>query len=275
VVDCGAPPASAAVAYLYVGRLLLDGEQPRRAVMPLTRATQWSAEGEIRTKAVLGLAAAHLLNGHPETANDVLMDFRSDVESQSRLAAFISALARYRAVNHPTRRLYEGQALLTALDPVDTGDFFGRYSWYLRGRAYEDLLLPEMAVEVYRESLAAEEHPPYHDAIVYGLASCLVDIGDLEGARLQLTGLMENSAPEWQRKAAFRLCRLQLDGDEALAASRTARMLVDQCTTQQDKVQALELLGEAFQQMGDHAAAALCFAGTVPGEASPTEKKEQ
>jgi hypothetical protein len=274
-VDCGAPPASASVAYLYIGRLLLDGEQPRRAVTPLTRATQWATEGTIRTKAVLGLAAAHLLNGHPETANDVLMDFRSDVESQSRLAAFISALARYRAVSSPTRRLYEGQSLLAALDPVGTGDFFGRYGWYLRGRAYEELLLPEMAVDVYREALAAEEHPPYHDAMVYGLGSCLVDIGDLEGARLQLTGLMENSTSEWQRKAAFRLCRLQLDGDEAQAASRTARMLVDQCTTQQEKVQALELLGEAFQEMGNHAAAALCFAGTVPGEAPPTEKKEQ
>jgi tetratricopeptide (TPR) repeat protein len=274
VIDSGGAPATASVAYLYIGRLLLDAEQPRRAITPLIRATQWTTDPAVRTKSVLCLASAYLLYGNPEAANEVLMDFRSDVESQSLQAAFLSALARYRAAENPTRRLYEGQALLTAVDPVKPVDFFGRYGWYLCGRTYEELLLPEIAVGVYREALEVDERPPYHDAIAYGLGTCLADIGEHDAAQSRLIELTQHAAPEWQRQAAFRLCRLQLDSDQALEASQTARTLVDQCTAQGDKARALQLLGAAYQQLGDHAAAALCFAGTAPG-ASPSAETEE
>ena len=265
VVDTNAPPVTAATAYLYIGRLLLDAEQPRRAVTPLTRATQWSTDSTVRTKAVLGLAAAHLLQNQPELANEVLMDFRSDVRAEATLAAFLSAFARFRAARTPTLKFEEGQSLLAAAEPLQNADFFGRYGWYLRGRAYEELLLPEMAIAIYREALEQDESPPYRYAIRFGLGSCLADIGELDAARLQLTGLMETADEEWQRTAAFRLCRLQLDSREPLAAARIARNLLTRCTAPEDKARALQLLGAAYQRLGDHASAALCFAGTVPG----------
>ncbi|MBL8851693.1 MAG: tetratricopeptide repeat protein [Planctomycetaceae bacterium] len=274
VVDSSAPPVTAAAAYLYIGRLLLDAEQPRRAVTPLTRATQWTTDGTVRTKAVLCLAAAHLLQDRPELANEVLMDFRSDVRSEATQAAFLSALARFRAAKSPTLRLEEAQSLLSASEPLQSSDFFGRYGWYLRGRAYEELLLPELAVAVYREALDHNAHPPYRHDIRFGLGTCLADIGELDAARLQFTGLIENADPDWQRKAAFRLCRLQLDSREPLAASRIARTLLAQCTDPEEQARALQLLGAAYQRMGDHAAAALCFAGTVPGS-SPSGTNEE
>jgi len=275
VIDSGAAPGSAAVASLYIGRLLLDAEQPRRAILPLTRATQWTTESAVRAKSVLCLAAAHLLYGNPKAANDVLMDFRSDIEAQSRQAALLSALARYRVAESPTRRLYEGQALLTAADPVRPEDFFGRYGWYLCGHAYEDLMLPEMATEVYREALRRFERPPYRDAIVFGLASCLADSGESATSVAQFDDLLQNAEPAWQRTAGFRLCRLQLDLDQPLNASRTARKLLEISGELNDKSRALRLLGEAYQRLGDHAAAALCFAGSTPGESPAVDAGEQ
>jgi tetratricopeptide (TPR) repeat protein len=275
VIDSGAAPEPAAVASLYIGRLLLDAEQPRRAILPLTRATQWTQESPVRAKAVLCLAAAHLLYGNPKTANDVLMDFRSDVETQSKEAALLSALARYRVAEHPTRKLVEGESLLTAAHPVRPADFFGRYGWYLCGQVYEDMMLPEMAAEVYRSALAEGEGLPYRNAIVFGLASSLADSGDSAASEPHFEELLQHAQPEWQRRAGFRLCQVQLDMRQTQEASRTARKLLEICEDKKDKSRALQLLGEAYQRLGNHAAAALCFAGSTPGEPPATDAGEQ
>jgi len=275
VIDSGGSPEPAAVASLYIGRLLLEAEQPRRAILPLTRATQWTHESPVRTKAVLCLAAAHLLYGNPKAANDVLMDFRSDVETQSREAALLSALARYRAAESPTRKLFEGESLLTAAHPVSPTDFFGRYGWYLCGQVYEDLMLPEMAAEIYRAALNEPARPPYHDAMLFGLGSCLADSGDGAAAQASFNDLLQNGGPDWQRRAGFRLCRVQLDLDQPADATRTARRLLELCTDKKDKSRALQLLGESYQRLGDHASAALCFAGSTPGEAPAADAGEQ
>lgn len=267
-VDSGAAPKSASIAYLFIGRLLLDAEQPRRAIVPLTRAIQGTTESAVRSRAVVTLAVAHLFHGNPKAANEVLMDFRSNVEQLSQQAAYLSALARYRFTDNPARKLNEGQSLLAAAKSLRPDDLFGRYGWYLCGHTYQDLLLPELAVEVYREGLSRFEHVPYRNAIVFGLATSLADSGDGEAAQQYLNELLQQPDPDWQRSAAFRLCRLQLDRDQPLQASHTARALLELCTTTDDKTRALQSLGAAYQRMGDHAAAALCFAGSTPGAAS-------
>ena len=275
VIDSGGAPDIASVAYLYVGRLLIDAEQPRRAITPLIRATKWAPGSKVRAKSVLCLAAAYLLYGNPRGANNVLMDFRTDVKSQAGEAAFLSALARYRVANSPSRRFTEGQALLAAVDPVNPEGFFGRYGWYLCGSAYEELLLPEIAVDVYQQAFDLLERPPYHDAVAFALAKCLADSGDADAARHRLTYMLEHSAPDWQRRAAFRLCRLQLDSDLPQAAAHTAHDLVGRCAKRDHKVRALRLLGESYQRLGDHSAAAMCFAGSVPDHPPPTETVHQ
>ena len=271
VVDSGGPPDVASVAYLYVGRLLIDAEEPRRAVSPLIRATKWAPGPKIRAKSVLCLAAAYLLYGNPKGANEVLMDFRTDVKSQAMEAAFLSALARYRVADSPPRRFIEGQALLAAVDSIKPQDFFGHYGWYLCGHAYQELLLSELAAETFQQAIDKLERPPYHDPLHFSLAECRSAMGDVDAARRRLTYMLEHSAPDWQRRAAFMLCRLQLDSDLPQAAAHTAHELVAQCTDRFDKARALHLLGESYQQLGDHRAAALCFAGSVPDHPPPTE----
>lgn len=268
VIDSGAPPESASIAYLFIGRLLLDAEQPRRAIVPLTRATQWTTESAVRSRAVLSLAVAHLFYGNPKAANEVLMDFRSDVAEMTQQAAYLSALARYRFTANPARKLNEGQSLMAAAKSLRPDDLFGRYGWYLCGQTYQDLLLPELAVEVYREGLSRFEHVPYRNAIRFALATSLADAGDSEAAQQYLAELMQQPEPDWQRQSAFRLCELQLDQHQPLEAARTARALLGLCTTTGDKARALQMLGAAYQRMGDHASAALCFAGSTPGEPS-------
>lgn len=274
VIDCGAPPATSGTAYLYVGRLLLDMEQPRRAIAPLIRAAQLAVDTNLRTKSVFSLAAAYLLYDSPAAANEAMMDFRSDVESQSLQAAFLSALARYRAAEDPARRLYEAEALLSAADAVKASDFFGRYGWYLRGSAYQELLLPEIAAGIYREALDSPTPPPYRDAVAFGLATSLLDTGDVAGGRARLVEVMQHAQSSWRWRAGFRLCRLLIEAKETQAAASTARMLVEECTSRDDKTQALQMLGAAYQQLGDHASAALCFAGSLPDAASSNVSKE-
>ncbi|MFO1093773.1 MAG: hypothetical protein U0992_10750 [Planctomycetaceae bacterium] len=251
-----------------------DSEQPRRAISPLIRATRLAADPNVRTKSVLCLAAAYLLYDSPAAANEVMMDFRSEVQTQSLESAFLSALARFRTADDPARRLYEAEALLSAADAVKCSDFFGRYGWHLRGSAYQELLLPEIAADIYREALAAPTPPPYRDAISYGLAACLLDIGDTAGGRARLIDAMEHAEATWRWRAGFRLCRLQLEAGETQEAANTARMLVGECNGRDDKSQALQMLGTAYQQQGNHAAAALCFAGSLPDAASSNVSKE-
>lgn len=274
VVDGGAPPATASAAYLYIGRLLLDAEQPRRAISPLIRATQLATESTVRTRSVLSLAAAYLLYGNPKGANEVLMDFRSDVESQELQGSFLSALARYRVASSRSQRLYDGEALLSAADTVRSEDFFGRYGWYLRGSAYQELLLPEVAAQVYEAALNADRPLPYRDAMAYGLGVCLSETGEPAQAAARFEEVMQYAGPQWRRRAAFRLCQLQLDTRQPQTAVRTARTLVDECTVQADKARAMQLLGAAYQQLGDHQSAALCFAGSLPGATSSADGKE-
>jgi tetratricopeptide (TPR) repeat protein len=275
VIDSGGSPDVASVAYLYIGRLLIDAEQPRRAITPLIRATKWAPGASIRSKSVLCLAAAYLLYGNPKGANEVLMDFRSDVGSEAIEAAFLGSLARYRVTNNPSRRFVEGQSLLSAVDAVQPQEFFGGYGWYLCGGAYEELMLPEMAAGIYQQAFDANERPPYHDALAYRLATCLAESGDAAAARQRLAYMLQHSADDWQRRAGFRLSQLQLESNQLLDAARTAHDLVGRCTEHADEARALQLLGTSYQRLGDHAAAAMCFAGSLPDHPPPAETVQQ
>lgn len=271
VIDAGAGPVPGAVAYLYVGRMLLEAEEPRRAIAPLIRAAQWTRKSDVRAQAVLTLAAAYLLHDNPASANQVLLDYRADFASEpaSGQAAFLSALARYRAAANPTRREPQATALLNAAAQADPAAFFGRFGWYLCGAAFEELQLPERAKDIYTRGLADNPKLPYREAMTFRLACAHAATGDRDAAQRLLSELANGGRPQWRREAGFRLGALQLEAGSPADALHTARTLLAQCTTQDEKVRALRLLGSIYQRLGDHASAALCFAGSNPDAETP------
>ena len=99
VVDRAPGSDLALLAYLQIGRLLIDEFDPGAAIRPLRRATSASSVSATRPTAVLLLAAAFLLTDAPRAAHSALADLGSRLQDEPyrRPAALLDALARYRA----------------------------------------------------------------------------------------------------------------------------------------------------------------------------------
>jgi hypothetical protein len=69
---------------------------------------------------------------------------------------------------------------------------------------------------------------------------------------------------QWSRLALRQLAEIYVETRQAIACIETCKKLWESELTGEEKQAALEILGTAYQQLGEHHTAALCFAGMLP-----------
>jgi tetratricopeptide (TPR) repeat protein len=254
----------AAAAYLHIGRLYLENDEPAQALRPLRRAVAGSTATSGNMVAVLTLAAAYLLTNNPRAAHASLLEARTQItqEPYRPWAAFLDSLARYRAIGDRRLAEREGSEVLAALlllrDDVDLEPLGS----LLMGEAYSQLGMTDQMVAVYEKALPGVRGP-LAAQMAYALAEYGVAQDNRERARQLYETVITAQNSKWTPRAQQRLAEMALQDKQLAKCLDLCRELL----LNQDKVtrsSALQLMGRAFEQRGDHRQAARCFAGQTP-----------
>jgi tetratricopeptide (TPR) repeat protein len=255
----------APLAYLKVGRSLLEEDRAEQAVRPLRRAQLLAPHSEIQTVATLTLAAAHLLNNNPRAANSTLLEYRGQVTAGRflSLAVFLDALARVRSISGTLLKEREVNDLLAAVLALREDPVLGTAGRLLVGQAYRELGLQEQMAVVYEKALPAARGP-----LAVEMAFVLGDF--LAGAEQQrdrarqlLTSVAEMENSKWTARARLRLAEIALDDKRPDDAVRWCKRAI-LTRAGADIPAVLKVMGRAFEQLGDFAQAARCYAGKMP-----------
>ena len=311
VVDSSSGLTVDGLAYLYIGRILLEDDRAPEAVMPAMRGMLLLEGTEYEGSAALLLSAAHLMSGNPMGANEVLLSHRqvfeplddateffgqSDVRiSQANQAAFLSSLARfYGTTRHQQMR--EARALLSALTNARPERMFGGHSDYLVGIAFAAIGLDSEQRVVFQRCLNNSPSFPLQEKMrlvlagdkTVPLAPFTVRNGGLRDTK-PARGEPEDRADAKllvNRRTMFAKAEQAYRLGNHAEALRTCSAILNAEIAQQgpgtgpgDGVRqihssALRLMGQIYQNLGEHEAAISCFSGTIPKIALPDQSEE-
>ncbi|QDU40214.1 photosystem I assembly protein Ycf3 [Maioricimonas rarisocia] len=256
------------IAYLHIGRILLERDEARKAVMPLRRALALNEGTDQEAVAAMMLSSAYLMLGNPRGANSVLMSRRDllrdrDVRDQ---AAFLASLIRYRAAGDPLIRQREAVTLITALTHADPAAMFGGHWWILVGEAFRDVGMAVEEVSLYEHCVRTTYRFPLRDQILLILAERRLQQGNSIDTKQLLEALSTDSLLDASHVAEIMLAEVAFSaGDPQLTIDRCGMLLDRDNLPEAVRPQVLRLMGRAYQAQGDHQSAIYCFSGLVPG----------
>lgn len=253
------------IANLYLGRLLLEANEPRRAVVPLRRSLALAATRD-RGTAALTLGAAYLLADQPQNTAEILRSNQNwlDVEATRDAAAFMSCLAQVQGGHDPTRLKYDLRSLMTSISHVRSKQFFGRSGAVLIAIAYRELGLNGEAADICRDGIAHMPPCALRMKLELLLVDELLDRRDFDATEAQLRSICQSSNQEVRHIAHQKLCELLLEWNRRNEAEALALVWLKTCSTPTEQATALRGLGRCLQLKGDYLNAALCFSGSMP-----------
>ncbi len=255
-------------SYIFASRLLLEDHQGKLAISTMMRGLAISEGSELEPWAALQLGSAYLILDNPQGANSVLMERREKLANGPGRegAAFVSALARFRAAVLSDRREREGWAVVSALSEFRPEDYCGGHWAVLAAGACDELGLSQQSTEAF--GLALKRLPPcdLRDQTVLRLAAhCQAD-NQLEQARLLLATLTSSEAVQLVFQARLRSAEVALEQDHPDEAILACRLLIDSHAEPPIHRAALKIMGQAYERQQNHHAAIYCFAGLLPDD---------
>lgn len=262
VVDQSPSHELAPLAYVRIGRMLLEQGELARAISILRRAEAFAAGTESHPVALLTLAAAQVATDNPLPANALLEKQRSLVSKDPfrQTAAFLSAYAHYRDAFLHRHLRREAEELLTALLGMREETALGPFGKVLLGRAYAALNMWDHAVRTYENALPQVQGPLMQD-ITLALGEALVKDKRPADAIRHFTALADGGG-KWAPQAQLGLATIDLQELRfAECLNRCQKLLED---SNLDRKTVLATMGKAFEGMGEYRRAARCFAGQPP-----------
>jgi len=253
-------------AYIFTSRLLLEDNQSKLAISNMMRGVALSEGTTMEPFATLQLGSAYLIFGNPQGANSVLMERRDELANGPgrEAAAFLSALARFRAAVLADRREREGWAVVSALAEFKPEKYCGGHWAVLVAEACEELGLEGQATEAYLLALKKLPTSWLRDRTVMRLAARYQKEHEFEEARLLLVTLTTAEADQIAFQAKLSSAELSLEQNQPDDAIRACRALIDATDTPQLERAALRIMGRAYERKKNHQAAIYCFAGMLP-----------
>jgi tetratricopeptide (TPR) repeat protein len=266
VVDRSPNHELAPLAYLQIGRTyLLEGDADR-AVTPLRRALAAGPKSSTHAAAALTLAAAYLLKGEPRLANVILGDSRDAISQEPYwpTAVFLDAYSRYLTPGNRRAPAREASDVLAALWGLPQERVLGPVGALLIGRAYRDLGLTDEMVAVYEKARKSAKGPIAAE-MAYAVAEDLFARDQRPAAARLYAALVKTETGRWAGPAEMRLAEIALQENRPDDSLKWCRKTLRE-KQPVDRGALLTLMGQAYEQTGDHLKAARCFAGEVPEE---------
>lgn len=278
IIDSRAGSQVIPLAFLLLGDLHLAAEDLEKAKQELSRGLALATQAEIRAAAAMTLAAVYLMqrtDSASSTANAVLMENRDILRDErwAEAVVFLSALTRYRVALRPADVRRTGRELINAATKVDPGSFFGGYGYLLVGDAFSELSLASEATRLYAEGAKQRVPEPVRDILLYRLGTEQRQQNDLTAAKRTFEKLVKKPKSGLAPKAAIDLADLFLQDGQLQDCVDHCRDSLAKSYTEQQNIALLRVLGHAYQELGQHEQASLCFAGFLPSP-SPLQTAE-
>lgn len=258
------------LSYLYAGRIQMENDNPREAIAPLTRALVLADGTNYEAMATLQLASAYLMLEHYQRANEILVEHKASLLASSRQdqAAFLSSLIQYRSTKEVHEKFRAGTAVLGSLTNLDPFKCFGGHWPWLAGSAYHEFGMKQQEIKVLstvlespyayplqsRAQLLLLKDDPQRLTQVQPTLVKPPEFGKVPGLYFK-TRLTEaaTAAQQGQTEFALKLSR-ELAGHPKIS--------------EEERREALRLMGRIYQSQGEHERAVQCFSGIIPDQNS-------
>ncbi len=265
-IDQTLEPRIESSSYCLLSSNLLSAGDLEMAIRTSRRGLATATCPEQKQTASLNLARAYLLNDDPFSANNVLFENRDSFneESAKHLASLFGAYARFIGVKNKTGMLNARNRLFSAIAMTPDSDYASFADCYFAAHAFQELGFTENANDKYVLALSRPDVGTWQRRILYELALAKKGTGQTEEALSMFQTLVDRNDDSWNRLALHRIAEIFAESNQTAACIETCKKLWQSDLTDEEKKAALQVLGIAYQQQGEHYSAALCFAGILP-----------
>ncbi len=265
-------PELQAMAYSWIGEIEIRLGRPQRGVAASSRGLRLATRPEEKNRSLMALAKAYLLLSDAYSANQTLFTHASGLTDPAsrRLATVLTTHSRFQ-VTKPTNGLQnEGERLVLSLAALQADDAKDFVEHLMVSRAFAAVGFRSKAIE--HLTRAASEVPSgyWQTRIPIELAEILNEAGDYQKALETLRSMEQVDDP------SLRIRSLLLE-NKIVARTGDTSQVIENCKAllkldldEADQKQVMRMLGNAYQNSGQHYSAALCFAGLLP-EGDSTE----
>lgn len=254
--------------YAWIGRLELQHGRSDRAVYALSRGLSLAKGVAVRQDVLMNLAKAYLLENDPFSANRILFnetDSVIDLPEQKKAAVF-AAYARYLGMVPGEGLRNEGERMVVALASITPEDAPGFVDRLLIGRAFFEVGFDSRSTEFLELALKIAPHENWRRRVAFELATNLYRSGELTESEKLLQTLIGDQPDQTSLLSQLMLARIALSQKRSELCLEICQQIWSQDIGDDQKIETLSMMGRAYQQLGRHQVAALCFSGMVPHE---------
>ena len=271
VVDHAKGQSLEPVGFMHLGKSFLESGRVSKSIRPLVRALSLAKTIEYRPHAAITLASAYLLNDKPEAANLIIAENKEDIKlgGIEEQGVFISALARFRMMKETLAKVRAGRTLTNSMAQVEPSEFFSSAGYLLTGQAFDEIGMPNQMSKVFKTAIAELPEIPIRDRMKYLLAVHSNSTNDLEFGSKLLNELIADEAGTWGSKANFHLASVAYKRKDFAECIRRCKEFLPQLENNEEKADALRLMGMAYQNQNMFYEAAICFSGSMPVSKAP------
>ena len=264
VVD-GAPEQSIhAEALILLGRLLMDRGEVQDAIFQLRRATDSRCLPNEQARAAVLLGMAYLAQEKYQDAAESVFTHKLQLDEPGvrYAASFVTAYSRWHSVSGQMKER-EATFLYRALVAVrNDSEWLGQAGEFLIGRAYIELGFDDVMADLYSHRLNEGVTEYIEAEMTYSLAGYQMANGQLEMAAQLWHKLAEGPANRWKNRARLKSAEVALvQGNSKVALELCRQAQPDESIS---RGEILKVMGRAFEQLGEDANAARCYAGQPP-----------
>ncbi len=254
-------------AYWLVGQLYLEANQISESIKAAGRSLSLTRLDDQRRLAALTLSRGYIISNQPLSANRVLYDHRLVFEGSSleSTAAMIASLARYLGMTDKHNLNTESNRLLTTVAAISDHQFENFLDIYIASKAWLELGFRDKTIEMLTLAADSTTLTAWRRQFLFELAVQLYFSGETDRASSVFEFLAEIEEPDtWSRRSLLQLAEIYIDMRRAEECINVCEQLFAQEMVEGDKQRALQCMGRAYRQLGQHHSAAICFAGMIP-----------
>ncbi len=244
------------------------------AIRDAGRAVRVDPESPAAEQAALILARSYLLKNEPAAANRAIYEARAAFHHQGNryLGGFLSCYARYIAKSTESGKAKELEGLLMELSHVSAIPDLTPVDQYLIGRAYQEIGIDTLAVDFWVNCLKSFPPEYWLNRVQFELALTQRNVGDVETNLAILQGLSQQEDSSLAVQSQIQTARVLINNRQWEQGIVVLRSLPLADLTESNQRTVLKLMGNAYIHLEQPHAAALCFAGMLPGQETTTDR---
>lgn len=282
-VDQTDDPDLESSGYCLLGASQIGLGQLEPSIQSSNRGLAIAVEDRQRRYAALSLARAYLLINDPFSANRVLFDNRTAFENpqtdaankdakteaatEKATAALLGSYSRFLGTGDEHNGNVARSRMLNSVSMMDDDSLQTFADCYFAAQAFGQAGFENEAIKLLMKAVGREDVGVWQRQLFYELATRYRASEQPDKAIEVLKTLADEAASDqWNRLSLHQLAEIyEQNGDAGQCIDMCRRLWKLELTAEQ-KRSVLQMLGSSYRVQGKNHAAALCFAGYLPGD---------